>query len=144
MSLKFNMITKETIDHHTQLLIDKYNIDSKFEIDTDMGYIEYTDKDIGIVAYLSGDIDKNQSTYYISYVEVHPKFRGLGLCSILIDLMIINTQLKKYILMNEGGVSACKCYNNTFRKNNYKNSMCDSCDGLKCPINREMKFQIQI
>lgn len=93
----------------------------------------------GIVAYLGGDIDRN--IYYISYVEVHKSYRVLGLCSLLLKHMIEKTMCKKYILFNEGGISACKCYINSFKQYNYViDNVCSSCNNIDCNVNREMKF----
>jgi hypothetical protein len=85
-------------------------------------------KEKTIVGYIHFEIisEKDELEYiYIYYVEVHPKFRGLGLCNKLINLLINNpnfAHINKYKIENAGGLIAYKCYVNTFKTNGFKPS----------------------
>jgi len=78
-----------------------------------------------IAGYIHFEIIKKKDELeyiYIHYVEVHPEFRGLGLCNKLINLLIKNpnfAHINKYKIENAGGLIAYKCYVNTFKDNEF-------------------------
>lgn len=64
---------------------------------------------------------------YISYVDVHPRFQGLGLCKPLLSYMISNLRILGYeqlFIYNASrtnkGIPACLCYYRAGVQNNYK------------------------
>jgi predicted GNAT family N-acyltransferase len=76
----------------------------------------------GYLQYSFYDEDPNK--VHIAYVEVNPEFRGLKLCSKLIELLITKLyqelpNVKVFTLNNAGGLLGYKCYVSTFRKHGF-------------------------
>lgn len=82
-----------------------------------------TGKIIAYIAYNFQDhefVDGNiHQLIYITSLEIHPNYRGLGLCNFAMENFITSTSYTYYGLNNVGDIPACKCYFGSFSKNNY-------------------------
>jgi hypothetical protein len=77
-----------------------------------------------IIGYVTYDDDDDSKTGIISFVELTPSVRGLGLCLPMLDayiknVMRSNPDIQKFQLYNIGGEASCRCYKRAFEMNGF-------------------------
>lgn len=120
--------------------IDEYNTEYEVYINGYTLCIQYEDMIIGYVNSNDRYAPHIGKHLYISLVIVHPLYRGIGLCKLLILKLIEFTGKSIYSLKNIGDIPACKCYVNAFSEKGFIDNICMTCDGINCEINRNMVF----
>lgn len=83
--------------------------DDKFEGSIEI-YEKNYKKHIGSLSY-----KKYTHKIYIDHVYVDEKYRGLGFCPKMFEILIDKfPEIQIFLLANHGGVSSCKCYIKSF------------------------------
>jgi len=116
-----------------------WNINKSIDTDNYVAILLIDDKPVGICIseilndkdledmFNDRDIPDKKYNLYISRVDIHPNFQGMGLCKPLVTYMI--KQLKnlghKFIFINNAsqtkkGIPACICYIRSGIESNYK------------------------
>lgn len=74
-----------------------------------------------IAGYIKFNLKKDDQDYIdIDYVEVHPDFKGFGLCNKLISALIKKyPKINKFKLHNTGSLISYRCYISSFNKENF-------------------------
>jgi GNAT superfamily N-acetyltransferase len=101
------------------------NMHTKIQLDQAY-YFKKDDRVMGRISFRresSGNI--GEIHIFISYVVIHPAYRGQGYCKRLISYFVQQMESKYpqkpvwFSLVNAGGIAACRCYVNAFRLNGY-------------------------